>query len=107
MSPLSGTVDTTARAARGSLSVAAALTCGGCHQHSNFTSSLGDNVRWEPSLGFVHVDEASNLSPSLRLMFLPRRQAVMKAFLDKQCAPGAGPALDDGLTIGGAALDAH
>jgi hypothetical protein len=81
-------------------------TCGGCHQHSNATPSLGDNVRWEPSLGFVHVDESSNLSPSLRLMFLPRRAAVMKSFLDRQCAPGA-PAPADDLTIGGAALDAH
>ena len=84
-------------------------TCGGCHQHSNSTPDLGDNVRWEPSLGFVHVDEGRNLSPALNLVFLPRRRAVMKAFLDRQCLPpppGAEePAAD--VTIGGAALDAH
>jgi hypothetical protein len=81
-------------------------TCGGCHQHSNGTPQLGDDVRWQPSLGFVHVDEFSNLSPALRLVFLPRRAAVMKSFLDGQCTPGAAPVADD-LTIGGAALDAH
>ncbi|MDQ3334768.1 MAG: hypothetical protein M4D80_06395 [Myxococcota bacterium] len=82
-------------------------TCGGCHQHSNGTPQLGDNVRWQPSLGFVHVDETSTLSPALNLVFLPRRQAVMKSFLDRQCTPGATQPAADELTIGGAALDAH
>lgn len=82
-------------------------TCGGCHQHSNGTPDLGDNVRWEPSLGFVHVDEASQLSPALRLVFLPRRQTVMKTFLDRQCSAPTASAESDGLTVGGAALEAH
>lgn len=84
-------------------------TCGGCHQHSNATPNLGDGVTWRPSLGFVHVDEFSTLSPALNEVFLPRRMAVMKSFLDKQCAPPppGGLEVDDGLTIGGSALDAH
>jgi len=81
-------------------------TCGGCHQHSN-GADLGDGARWPSSLGFVHVDESSNLSPALTTVFLPRRQAVLKAFLDRQCGAAA-PAMEstEGLTIGGAALDA-
>jgi hypothetical protein len=30
----------------------------------------------------VHVDEAGNLSPALREVFLPRRQAVLENFLN-------------------------
>lgn len=85
-------------------------TCGGCHQFSNFTPNLGDGVTWRGSLGFVHVDEASNLSPALNQVFLPRRQAVLKAFLDRQCGATALEAEGiglDGLTVGGSALDAH
>jgi hypothetical protein len=85
-------------------------TCGGCHQFSNGTPNLGDGVVWRGSLGFVHVDESSNLSPGLLQMFLPRRAAVLKAFLDRQCGAGALEAEDvgvAGLTVGGSALDAH
>ena len=81
-------------------------TCGGCHQLSNGVD-LGDGVRWPSSRGFVHIDENRLLSDALVTKFLPRRQQVLKAFLDRQC--GAGPAIeaDPNSTIGGSALDAH
>lgn len=78
-------------------------TCGGCHQHSNFVN-LGDGVTWPSSLGFVHVDENRTLSDALRLSFLPRRAAVLKSFLDRQCSGTA--TVDDGLTLSGASHDA-
>jgi hypothetical protein len=79
-------------------------TCAGCHQLSNGTPNLGDGVVWQPSLTFVQVDEASNLSNALTLRFLPRRSQVLKAFLDQQCA-GTAP-VNDGLTLSGASIDA-
>ena len=78
-------------------------TCGGCHQHSNFVN-LGDGVTWPSSLGFVHVDENRTLSDALRLSFLPRRAAVLKSFLERQCSGTA--TVDDGLTLSGASHDA-
>lgn len=64
--------------------------CGGCHEISNFddlgnTAGAGPNVIWPPSLRFVHVDEASNLSVALLTEFLPHRQLVMDAFLTTTC----------------------
>ena len=62
-------------------------------------------VIWPPSMGFVQIDEGRNLSPALRTSFLPRRKAVLEAFLNSHCAALAGasalPAADSGLTIGG------
>ncbi len=78
-------------------------TCGGCHQHSN-SADLGNGARWPDSLGFVHVDEQRNLSPALTTVFLPRRAAVLKSFLDRQCA--GIQTTDDGRTLSGAEVDA-
>ena len=78
---------------------ATSQSCGGCHELSNFddlgtTNGFGPSTIWPPSLGFVHVDEASNLSPALLTEFLPHRQRVMANFLDATCGveclpPGA------------------
>ena len=59
-------------------------SCAGCHQLSAFgaNSDLGHELTWPFSLGFVHVDEAGNLSPALRDVFLPHRQAVLENFLN-------------------------
>ncbi len=64
-------------------------SCGGCHQISN-GANLGDvdgggDVSWPNSLGFVHVDENSALSPALVTHFLPHRKAVMEGFLSVAC----------------------
>ena len=79
-------------------------TCAGCHEKSN-GAPLGGGVIWPPSMGFVQIDEGRNLSPALRTSFLPRRKAVLEAFLNSHCAALAGasalPAADSGLTIGG------
>lgn len=79
------TVDATDVAER-----ATSQSCGGCHELSNFddlgtTNGFGPTTTWPPSLGFVHVDEFSNLSPALLGTFLPHRQQVMTAFLDATC----------------------
>jgi hypothetical protein len=70
--------------------------CGGCHELSNFdllghTTGLPD-VLWPPSLRFVHIDEASNLSPALLTEFLPHRQQVMTDFLTLTCGDDCFPA---------------
>jgi hypothetical protein len=81
-------------------------TCAGCHQLSTFPphNQLGGGIVWPQTLGFVHVDELSHLSPALLDVFLPRRATVLKAFLQGQCT-GA-PITDDGTNIGGGAADA-
>jgi hypothetical protein len=68
-----------------------ALSCAGCHQLSN-GRSLGGGLTWPASLGFVHVSEAltetgpdgvrQQISPALTNVFLPRRKAVLEAFLN-------------------------
>ncbi len=52
-------------------------SCGGCHELSSVT--------WPPSLRFVHVDEASNLSPALLTEFLPHRKNILDNFLATTC----------------------
>jgi hypothetical protein len=71
---------------------AMAMSCAGCHQLSN-GHSLGGGLTWPASLGFVHVSEAQRetspeglsrfrVSPALTDVFLPRRKAVLEAFLN-------------------------
>jgi len=59
-------------------------SCAGCHQlsTSGANSDLGHELTWPFSLGFVHVDEAGNLSQALRDVFLPHRMAVLENFLN-------------------------
>lgn len=54
-------------------------SCAGCHQLSN-GAALGGGLTWPDSLGFVHVDENSQLSPALWCEFLPARKAVLDGF---------------------------
>jgi hypothetical protein len=54
---------------------------------------LGGGLTWPSSMGFVHVTEAQRetapdgtvrfqISPALTNVFLPRRKAVLEAFLN-------------------------
>lgn len=81
-------------------------TCAGCHLLSTFPphNQLGDGVVFPSSLGFVHIDENSNLSQALTESFLPHRKAVLAAFLASQCT-GISTATD-GDNLGGGPLDA-
>lgn len=54
-------------------------SCAGCHQLSN-GAALGGGLTWPNSLGFVHVDENSELSAALWCEFLPARKAVLDGF---------------------------
>ncbi len=73
---------------------AMAMTCAGCHQLSN-GKNLGGGLVWPSSLGFAHVSEKFSdrdtspegqsrfgISPALKDVFLPRRKAVLEAFLN-------------------------
>lgn len=67
-------------------------SCGGCHQISNGAGlgtsvSGGSPLTWPGSLGFVHIDEFSNLSPALTDpgMFLDHREQVLFDYLDVAC----------------------
>ncbi len=77
-------------------------TCAGCHQVSN-GANLGKTLVWPSSLGFVQIDESSNLSQALTQSFLPRRATVLRNFLLAQCTGTT--VANDGLTLSGAALD--
>jgi hypothetical protein len=81
-------------------------SCAGCHQLSTFgaNSDLGHGLTWPRSLplGFVHVDEAGNLSPALRDVFLPHRKAVLEDFLNGTALRAmVAPDASVELTIGG------
>ncbi len=80
-----------------------ALSCAGCHQHSN-GADLGDGLIWPNSLGFTHVDEFIDpgvTPPSFRLsegmhdVFLPFRRDIVETFL----------AAPDAFDIGGEKCD--
>lgn len=70
--------------------------CAGCHQLSNF-DNLGDGLVWPPSLGFVHISEASTeiingvghfeISEALSDHFLPVRETIFENYLDNSCMP--------------------
>jgi hypothetical protein len=80
-------------------------TCAGCHQLSSGAhAQLGAGVVWPSSLGFVQIDEQSNLSPALMTSFLPHRSDVLTAFLRGQC--NGTPTTDDGTNLGGGPIDA-
>lgn len=81
-------------------------TCAGCHQLSTSPphNQLGDGVVWPQSLGFVQIDESSNLSPALTNVFLPRRSTVLTQFLKAQCSGAA--ITDDGTNLSGGSIDA-
>lgn len=76
-------------------------TCAGCHRTSN-GQDLGGGLTWPSSLGFVHIDEDSNLSPALTGTFLPRRKVVLQKFINTRCS-GAVPPIADDTTVGGSA----
>lgn len=89
-------------------------SCGGCHELSNFddlgtTNGSGPSTLWPPSLGFVHVDEASNLSPALLTEFLPHRQNIMAQFLlatcGTRCIPRGGALVRDEDAAGNVFFD--
>ncbi len=80
---------------------ATALSCGGCHQHSN-GDNLGGGLTWPASAGFVHVSETPGaataapdafgaasrsfqLSPALINVFLPARLADLRCVAFGEC----------------------
>lgn len=80
---------------------ATAMSCGGCHQHSN-NDRLGGGLVWPPSAAFVHVNEtpaaataspdafgaASRsfaVSPAMTNVFLPFRNADLRCVAFHEC----------------------
>ncbi len=84
-------------------------TCAGCHQTS-VGVALGGGLVWPSSNGFTHIDGAKTLSPALTAVFLPRRKAVLEAFINARCtatrSQGTVLASDPSLTIGGSPVGA-
>ena len=82
--------------------------CAGCHQLSNF-DNLGGGLVWPPSLGFVHISEASTefingvehfeISDALTNHFLPVREAIFERYLDNSCMPCLLPADESKNTV--------
>lgn len=68
---------------------ATATSCAGCHQISSMRD-LGGGLVHPDSLRFVHTDETRSMSPALRDVFMPRRQAAFMSYLDAHCG-GAQP----------------
>ena len=80
-------------------------TCAGCHQQSNGVQ-LGNGMVWPPSLEFTHIDENHRLSPALTQAFLPRRRAVLEAFINARCGALDAARIVDGIDLGDAAVRA-
>lgn len=81
---------------------ATAMSCGGCHQHSN-NDNLGGGLVWPPSAGFVHVNEtpgAATAAPdafgqpvrsfqrsaAMNNVFLPARVLDLRCVAFGECA---------------------
>jgi hypothetical protein len=81
-------------------------TCGGCHMISD-GQNLGGGKTWPitVSIGFNHINEQRELSPALTNKFLPRRKALLGAFL---CSGTNALQTSEEMsaTIGGTAPDA-
>jgi len=80
-------------------------TCAGCHQVSN-GQPLGGGKTWPSSLGFVQVDETSQLSAALIGTFLPHRKVVLEKFINDRCTGAAPSSVDADVTVGGGAVGA-
>jgi hypothetical protein len=82
---------------------ATAMSCGGCHQHSN-NDLLGGGLVWPASAAFVHVNETPTaataapdafgaaarsfaLSPAMTNVFLPFRNADLRCVAFAECPP--------------------
>lgn len=80
---------------------AEAISCKGCHQHSNF-DDLGGGIQFPPSAGFVHNTEFPEAGPdgqrftissALTGTFLPFRKGIMEAFLSRSACVSCGPVI--------------
>jgi hypothetical protein len=59
-------------------------SCAGCHAPSKLIGpdrSIGCGLTWPDTLGEVHVNEKSEISPALKDVFLPHRARVLETFL--------------------------
>jgi hypothetical protein len=82
---------------------ATAMSCGGCHQHSNGDALGGGLGAWPASAAFVHVNELPGaataqpdafgaaarsfaLSPAMTNVFLPFRMANLRCLAFDECA---------------------
>lgn len=82
---------------------ATAMSCGGCHQHSNGDALGGGLGTWPASAAFVHVNELPNaavaqpdafgsatrsfsLSPAMTSTFLPFRMTNLRCLAFDECA---------------------
>jgi hypothetical protein len=84
-------------------------TCAGCHAispGSELGTENGGLLFWPASLGFVQIDETSNLSDALQSHFLPHRRDVLDQFIAAHCGAPASVEPDDGFTIGGSLVGA-
>ena len=102
-----------------------ASSCIGCHQQAT-NLNVGGGLTTPASLGFVHVSEQGSescgdgsscfpISAALKSVFLPKRLAVLKTFLDSgPCAlsvddelPLASADPSTSRTLGGSLVGAH
>jgi hypothetical protein len=70
---------------------ASVQTCAGCHAPQKFLepgNDIGCGLAWPESLGEVHIDENSKLSPALTDVFLPARAKLLSTFVGG-CSPDA------------------
>ncbi len=92
---------------------ATAMSCGGCHQHSNGDALGGGLGAWPASAAFVHVNETPTaalaapdafgaaarsfaLSPAMTNTFLPFRMAILRCLAFAEC-----PSLASLTALGG------
>jgi len=76
------------------LARATAMTCAGCHAPDSFLSNFRDQIgvlelpdgtqinQWPLSHDFVHINEAGELSPAMREVFLPARGVMLEGMVE-------------------------
>ncbi len=66
---------------------ATAASCGGCHRLSGAFDrrDLGNEVTWDSTIFFTHVDSSGGRSNIMNEDFLPHRKSVMGRYLAKTC----------------------
>jgi hypothetical protein len=77
------------------LARATAMTCAGCHAPDSFLSNFRDQIgvlelpdgtqinQWPLSHDFVHINEAGELSPAMREVFLPGRGVMFEGMTEE------------------------